>query len=1222
MENDSPTSDPAAPAEPAAPRSLQIPTNMDSNSPPAKRANRLSINTTARPTMPPSPAIDSPHRRSSSYYNRIPKSPGAPLPSPLNRSASSLGVRPASPALSRRSSIVSLQGAAAESTHTPRKSVSRRTSGNLRSSSSAALASPRSVPADEPVPLTAQKVASDYFAKELEYHKSEELSTQTVVILHDACYGHRFSRPKSTKSALSMIVERPERIHAGILGISTAYVRFAERHAGGPHAPHPKRDPPKELPFTIRRTSRALDITSPIVTNVHGTKWMAELQTMCNTAAEKLASNGKELARTDEPGQPAKEKFHEGDLYLASESLDAFQGALGGVCDGIDAVFSGTKDKPRNAFVCVRPPGHHCSADFPSGFCWLNNVHVGIEYAAQTHGLTHAAIIDFDLHHGDGSQAIAWERNAKVANMPAKQSKTAPPQKRTQIGYFSLHDINSYPCEYGEIEKVQAASLCIENAHGQTVWNVHLQPWKTEEEFWQLYETRYLTLLEKARVFLRTHSQRLRASPTQPQPKAAIFISAGFDASEWEGQGMQRHKVNVPTDFYARFTQDIVKLSQEEGLGVDGRVISVLEGGYSDRALASGVLSHLSGLCEGQKIPVAKKESTALNGLGNGMVIDRAALQQAYENGEHTLRYNVEWWHEANLTALETMVYPPPPPAPKKQQRGQSGNFATPTQSFTAKVVDPEKFIRNAYGQLVPIRELPRPPTPPPPDVNWIVAAHELCKLLVPTDRQTKSFKPEELAEPRSKKEKAPPSEVPINPTGGRQLRERKPKVADYTEPPSDDEKFHPKSTLDTDRRRTIGDCPTAEENDLPDLPQFQRRQSLVSEIGSVAGERPSSRASTAAKQPANGLQVKKTRVPKTTKADTTVKPPPRPIASRASSYAQPNKAPAATKPLKAKAESSGDDVDQLTSGIKRITLKMPTREEHDARQAAAAAAEKESKKPAAPKATKKAPAARSTKTVAASRRAAAKEAKETKEMKETDEAKEANGAKDATESKPTPPPSEHTEDAMSIVSYTSTSNQSEPMVPVSESTLVVPGGLEPQQGRALSRASIENMAERIRNSFPPSLASPSELSEGSTPQGLLETAGPVHVPEVTPRPDSPPPPPPATMPQFIQYDPAKGTTTAEVDAGVVQQATVLQWLPPNSDPEAAGQLQGAPQSPGRKQKQALPVFTSNGFIPFAQAPSSRAETGSVVTEREETQFKQETSDQERMILDVPEAKE
>lgn len=1205
MENDSAPADsaadpPPAPAE-SAPHSLQIPGlgSMDNDAPVTKHVKRLSINTAAKTPLPSAPAMDSPHRRSSSYNSRMPKSPGAPLPSPLNRSTSSSGNRPVSPALSHRSSMLSLQGASTESTHTPKKSVSRRTSGNLRSSS-AALSSPRAAPIEEGYeapPLTAQKVASDYFAKELEYHKNEELSTQTVVILHDACYGHRFSRPKTTKSALGMIVERPERIHAGILGISTAYVRFAERHAGGPHAPHPKRDPPQELPFTIRRTSRTLDIKSPIVTNVHGPKWMDELQTMCNAAGEKLASNGKELTRIDEEGQPEKDKFHEGDLYLSSESLDAFQGALGGVCDGIDAVFSGTKAKPRNAFVCVRPPGHHCSADFPSGFCWLNNVHVGIEYAAQTHGLTHAAIIDFDLHHGDGSQSIAWERNSKAANMPAKQPKNAPPLKKTQIGYFSLHDINSYPCEYGEIDKVQAASLCIENAHGQTVWNVHLQPWKTEEDFWKLYETRYLEVLEKARVFLRTHTQRLRASPSQPQPKAAIFISAGFDASEWEGQGMQRHKVNVPTEFYARFTQDIVKMSQEENLGVDGRVVSVLEGGYSDRALASGVLSHLSGLCEGQKIPVAKKEPTALSGLGNEMMIDHPVLQKAYGNGEQTLRYNVEWWHEANLTALETLVYPPPPPAQKKQQRGGgSANFATPTQSFTAKVVDPEKFIRNASGILVPIRELPRPPTPPPPDVNWIIAAHELCKLLIPTDRQTKSCKPEELSEPRTKKEKALVPEVPAN-TSGRQLRERRSKVTDYAEPPSDDEKFHTRSASRMDRPRTLGDHLTAEEAEVPALPQHQRRQSLVSDIGSVAGERPSSRASTVSSRqpPTSGVQVKKTRVPKTTKAESTVKQPPRPIASRASNYPQTNKVPAPVKSTKPKGEAPGDDMDQLTSGIKKITLKMPSKEEHEARQAESAAAEKENKKPAAPKTARKVSAPRTSKPTTAPKKAAT--AKETKEVKATN---------------PTPPPMEEAEDAMSTISYTSTttSRQSSPVVVVSEPALAVPAALEPPQGRLMmSKQSIENMTERIISSFPASLASP-ELSEGSSPQGLLETATALHVPEVTPRPDSPPPPPPVTIPQFIQYDPAESgrgsTATGEAGVGAAQQPTMLQWMPPNSEQEASGW-----QEPP-KQKPALPVFTSNSFIPFGQVAAPKADGAGVTTEHEEAEG----------TVGVPDAKE
>ena len=182
-----------------------------------------------------------------------------------------------------------------------------------------------------------------------------------------------------------------------------------------------------------------------------------------------------------------------------------------------------------------------------------------------TQGLTHAAIIDFDLHHGDGSQAIAWDHNRKAAGI---LPKNASAYSRTPIGYFSLHDINSYPCEWGDEEKIKNASLCVENAHGQSIWNVHLEPWKSHTDFWKLYESRYSILLEKTRIFLRQHTTRLESANNGPKAKAAIFLSAGFDASEWEGAGMQRHKVNVPTDFYARFTSDVVKLAKEDTASV------------------------------------------------------------------------------------------------------------------------------------------------------------------------------------------------------------------------------------------------------------------------------------------------------------------------------------------------------------------------------------------------------------------------------------------------------------------------------------------------------------------------------------------------------------------------------------------------------------------------------------------------------------------------------
>ncbi|KAK7608352.1 histone deacetylase domain-containing protein [Phyllosticta paracitricarpa] len=1161
-----------------------------------KSMKHLVISTTPpKSSLSSSPsAMDSPHLRAAGLQH-VPKSPSPALPSPVPRSASRLSVgRAASPALSRRGSMVSLQGA--ETTQSLRKvSSSRRLSSNRNSSSP--LYPPKSpLPAtavDEPPPLTAQKIAADWFAKELEYHKQDQ-STQTVVILHDACYGHRFSRLKTSKSHLSMIVERPERVLASILGIATAYVRFGERHAGGPHAPHPKRDPASDVPFTIKRSSRVQDITSPIVTNVHGTKWMKELQEMCNLARDKLAQSSKEVARIEEADKPKKPDLHHGDLYLSAESLDALQGALGGVCDGVDAVFSGPKGQPRNAFVCIRPPGHHCSSDWPSGFCWLNNVHVGIEYAAQNHGLTHAAIIDFDLHHGDGSQSITWERNEKVANMPPKQPKNAPPLKKTQIGYFSLHDVNSFPCEDGDYNKVSAASLCLENAHNQTIWNVHLQPWKTEEDFWKLYENKYLVLLEKARAFLRLHTQRLRSSPGQTQPKAAIFISAGFDASEWEGAGMQRHKVNVPTEFYARFTRDIVKMSQEPELGAEGRVISVLEGGYSNRALTSGVLSHISGLCEGQG---AATSVAPANPFAQDVPMGNTVIQHTLGEAEKKLRYNVEWWHETSLYALETLVYPDPPPPPKKSQRsGPRPNFATPTQSFTRKVVDPEKFIKNSSGEWVPVREYARPPTPPPPDVDWVTAAHELSKLLVPTDRQTLSYRPEELAEPRVRKEKTLPPEVPVN--TGRQLRERKAKVSTYSEPPSDDESFYAKtaSRTDGDRRKTTdGVSINAGDEEAAGMAQ-QRRTSLASD---ATGERPTSKGSAVAvRQPAGttagNVQVKKTRTaPK--KEVPAMKPPPRPFASRMGSHAEGKRSSSGAS------SSASHDVDQLTSGIKKITLKMPTKEEHDAKQNAAAEEEKAKRKATSTKTRGKVGVVRGGKTATA--------VAGRKPASPTTGSSTETGPPAATTNLGLPPgmPA-RTQSENDTTAKPNTRNKP-------------PMHLPEARPRSLSRQSIENMAEEIMNSLPTSLGSPSERlsAEGSTPNGILETAE--HVPAMVPRPDTPPPPPPASMPHFVNYEPAVGGVSVvgegqqkpplahhPASAPALPAPATLRWVPLNADVDASiagggaansssaaagaagsgpgtGKPAAAPAAPAAASQPPLPVFTPSSHIPFGPAP-------------------------------------
>ncbi|KGO69526.1 Histone deacetylase superfamily [Penicillium expansum] len=656
--------------------------------------------------------------------------------------------------LQKRKSAASLRSVSQPlKSSSPTPNPSRRTSfasaGSPTNATSPAMHPARLVfsPAPEaPIP-TPSSVAAEHFSKELELHRSDDIKTKTAVIIHDDCYGHRYSQLEAPKRTIERIVERPERIRACAVGISAAYVllgsRYAEDLALKPSSSWNKID----VPFQIIKTDRKVHLSNTAVTDVHGTQWMSELKWMGDLAESRLIMDGNELARKrtgeDDGLGTSGPALNTGDLYLCSESVNAFQGALGGVCEGVDLVF---KSGPiQRAFVCIRPPGHHCSANFPSGFCWINNVHVGISHAATTHGLTHAAILDFDLHHGDGSQDIAYDHNSRLLNKTQKadlarsdatkfkEYQDAPPYTKAAIGYYSLHDVNSFPCENGERDKVMGASLCVE-AHNQSIWNVHLENWADLDGFWKLYETKYNALLTKARSFLRERTAELnqerQENPNAPLPKGAIFISAGFDASEWEGNGMQRHSVKVPTEFYAKFTADVIRMSQEEGLGVEGRVISVLEGGYSDRALSSGVLSHLAGLSE---------------------------------NSE----FKSEWWSQNNLRELDAIMAP----TPSKGRKKSAATYLTATKSFAAKVVAPGRD-RKSTGDFDPNIVVG-----PLPEVSWAVATGELSKLIIPDGRQTLSCRPAELNRQRrelSAQDGGLDLLIPVE--KGRQLRSRKPK--------------------------------------------------------------------------------------------------------------------------------------------------------------------------------------------------------------------------------------------------------------------------------------------------------------------------------------------------------------------------------------------------------------------------------------------------------------
>lgn len=918
--------------------------------------DRLTLANATTTPLPNSPSLLSPHETPlhASGSHHVPRrSPSSSSLRDERRkstpSTPSLQKRKSSPNLQKRPSNTSLRSVSQN--HSPTSQhpeLSRRPSSHFAGSptgaASPAMLPPRLATAPpEPQGPTAASIAAEHFAKEVERHQLADPQAKTVVVIHDACYGHRFSRPRASKSMLASIVERPERIRACVVGVSAAYVRMGRRHSGEAFAPHPQLnlDVLPTPPFRMQKSSRALSIKDDVVANVHPEAWMMDLHSMCEIAESRLALTGKELVRPrSKDGDAIKAsspELHSGDLYLCAESLNAFQGALGGVCDGIDAVFS--PGPTTRAFVCIRPPGHHCSADFPSGFCWINNVHVGISYAAKMHGLTHAAILDFDLHHGDGSQDITWALNSRASTAP----KNAPSYKKTAIGYYSLHDINSYPCEGGDFDKVRNASVCVDGAHGQSIWNVHLDTWETEPEFWRLYRSKYTVLINKAREFLRNHTKRLSETPNSPPPKAAIFLSAGFDASEWESTGMQRHKVNVPTEFYAKFTADVVRMSQEEGLGTDGRVISVLEGGYSDRALTSGVLSHLAGLTSAatqdhsvsqQAIPISPTTTSPVD-----------TLKPTFKPHPAQADYDSEWWSPTLLAELEALVSPP------ILSNKSTPTFLNSTRSFSAKVVSAPARDRKSFGSYPGLDTS----LPPMPEVGWATAAHELSKVLIPEARQTTSYRPEELNAEASRQRRerqvamdgginpaiiAPPPPAPPPNEEKRQLRVRKAKSpTPYSPRPAT-----PRQQAMRKSRRT-----TIDGNDLPDASQ-EPSPSLD------ASRRKSATAASVADMPTTadvGTPSKSTRPPSAASVRKTSggSRPATPKRSASPKKAPPvPKVPSAFMPSKLSSEvppPPADDVENLTSGLRKIKLVMPSPEEQAIREQKAAEERQQSAKAA-----------------------------------------------------------------------------------------------------------------------------------------------------------------------------------------------------------------------------------------------------------------------------------
>jgi acetoin utilization deacetylase AcuC-like enzyme len=228
------------------------------------------------------------------------------------------------------------------------------------------------------------------------------------------------------------------------------------------------------------------------------------------------------------------------DTLFGPGSLDAALYAAGAVTSAVDAL---REERCSRVFCLVRPPGHHALPDRSMGFCIFNNVAIGAAYASRKCGLGKVAIIDFDVHHGNGTQEIFYDD--------------------ADVLYASIHSWPFYP---GTGSSDQEGSG---DARGTTL-NMPFRAGSGEEAYRSALKDRILPSVRAHRPW-------------------AIFISAGFDAHRADPIG----NMDLESDSYRRLTDDIKAAALDV---CDGRIISSLEGGYNLAALAQSVQAHIEGL--------------------------------------------------------------------------------------------------------------------------------------------------------------------------------------------------------------------------------------------------------------------------------------------------------------------------------------------------------------------------------------------------------------------------------------------------------------------------------------------------------------------------------------------------------------------------------------------------------------------------------------------------